>query len=175
MCSDSRGGPTPVTRECLRRVPGMTRGRASWQWWVRKKAFERAASAYVFGSAESVVDDPVVAKWFACGHGGLTARRAGGARVRAYRPSPGCGVSKRSRVAKTLCLYAPVHIAPAIECVLQERYNPSSDRVSRWGRIGELSLRALCLVAFCGVDACVASKEQAGEFRENHSWCVLPH
>jgi hypothetical protein len=77
-------------------------------WWARVDDFLRIA-----GACENVDDlarhlvlfDPLVAKWYQCMSQGLHARRAGRARVVAWRRSPGCGVSRRSvRRAASLCM-----------------------------------------------------------------------
>ena len=75
----------------------------------------------------------------------MRARRAGRSRVRAWRPSPGCGVNRRCRAASTLSLRSPLCVQEAVELAIQEADEGGrAGRASRWGRLGDLWLRVAC-------------------------------
>ena len=89
----------------------------------------------------------------------------------ARRWSPGCGVNRRCRVAKSLSVHASPSDAYALALFLQERDTSGAREVSRRGRLGDLLLRTLSLVAFCSEDVRVVSELQESEGSLPISWC----
>ena len=70
------------------------------EWWSRvDKYCQDACQQETVDELVSFVTsaDPVVVNWYSCMARGLRARVAGGARLRQWRPSPGCGVHRRRR------------------------------------------------------------------------------
>ena len=98
-----------------------------------------------------VTADPCVARWYACMVRGLRARRAGRSRVRSWRPSPGCGVNRRCRNFADVSERAPLHAKEAMDLFAQEADQDCAvNGPSRWGRLGELWMRAACWVLVVG-------------------------
>merc|ERR1712015_158614 len=71
---------------------------AVWEMWSRVDAYRRIVYSCIIleDLAEAIVcKDRFISRWYACSCRGLRARIAGGARIKAWRPSPGCGVNIR--------------------------------------------------------------------------------
>ena len=75
-----------------------TKRLAAFQWWSRKDAYRCSVLASASGLETTIADDPMVARWFACGWGGLLARRVGSARVCARRE-----IERRPRRRPCVC------------------------------------------------------------------------
>ena len=77
----NRSSKVEVVREMKVESKVSTKRSAAAEWWLRKDLYRRSLIASASDSQTRVVDDQIVARWFACGWGGLGARKIGAAQV----------------------------------------------------------------------------------------------
>ena len=120
--------------------------------------------------------DPFTVSWYACMCRGLRARVAGKSRVRCWRPSPGCGVNRRRRAANTLSMRVPPRLREALQLVIQQEEGPHVHGSSRWGRLGDLWLRAVCWSLMCTVrhGPSVIGQQERASIEEDTGSCRPP-
>ena len=128
-----------------------SRNKILWARWTCDNSMRKGSTCGGARACGDVADYcACVPQWCMCMCSGLCARVAGKSRVRCCRPSPGVGVNRRRRNAKTLSVRAPLSRKEAIELYLQEQERGTERcRFSRWGRFGDLWLRAVCWSCLC--------------------------